>query len=74
MFTPIPILASDSDEDEERDPLDDEGDFRMSARTTLFDDGFGDIGLAGSIFRVLGTPTKEIWPVRALLYNAHHKY
>ncbi|KAL1407656.1 hypothetical protein Q8F55_007089 [Vanrija albida] len=31
-------------------------------RTPLFNAQFGDLGLAASIFRVLGTPTKESWP------------
>jgi hypothetical protein len=63
MFSPIPIPDSDSeDEDEDEDPLEEEVK-RPPVRTTLFDDGFGDIGLAGSIFRVLGAPTAESWPV-----------
>jgi hypothetical protein len=62
MFRPVPLPDSDSeDEDEDVDPL--EEVIRPPVRTTLFDDGFGDIGLAGSIFRVLGTPTAETWPV-----------
>jgi len=61
MFRPISLQESD-EEDEDVDPLDEEV-IRPRARTTLFDDGFGDIGLAGSIFRVLGTPTPETWPV-----------
>jgi serine/threonine protein kinase len=63
MFTPVPIADSEEEEEEEdEDPLEKEN-IKLSARTTLFDDGFGDIGLAGSIFRVLGTPTKESWLV-----------
>jgi serine/threonine protein kinase len=66
MFRPIPFPNSDSeDEDEDEDPL--EEVIRPPARTTLFDDDFGDIGLAGSIFRVLGTPTAETWPVSLFL-------
>jgi serine/threonine protein kinase len=61
MFRPIPLPDSD-EEDEDEDPLEEEVK-RPPVRTTLFDDGFGDIGLAGSIFRVLGTPTAETWPV-----------
>ena len=62
MFRPIPFPDSDSDvEDEDEDPL--EEVIRPPVRTTLFNDDFGDIGLAGSIFRVLGTPTPETWPV-----------
>ena len=63
MFRPVPLSDfDDEDEDEDEDPLEEEV-IRPPARTTLFDDGFGDIGLAGSIFRVLGTPTAETWPV-----------
>ncbi|ORX40461.1 kinase-like domain-containing protein [Kockovaella imperatae] len=29
---------------------------------TLFDAAFGDLGLAGSIFRLTGTPTEQTWP------------
>jgi hypothetical protein len=65
MFRPVPLPDSDSeDEDEDVDPL--EEVIRPPVRTTLFDDGFGDIGLAGSIFRVLGTPTEETWPVSVI--------
>lgn len=63
MFRRTPLQNADSDsEDEDEDPLEEEV-IRPPIRTTLFDDGFGDIGLAGSIFRVLGTPTAETWPV-----------
>jgi serine/threonine protein kinase len=69
MFRPIPKSDSDSedeDEDEDVDPLEGEV-IRPQVRTTLFDDDFGDIGLAGSIFRVLGTPTQETWLVSLFL-------
>jgi serine/threonine protein kinase len=63
MFRPTPLQNVESDsEDEDEDPLEEEV-IRSPTQTTLFDDGFGDIGLAGSIFRVLGTPTVETWPV-----------
>jgi serine/threonine protein kinase len=40
----------------------------QSERQPLFDCAFGDLGLAASIFRLLGTPTVESWPVsRSLL-------
>jgi len=66
MFRPIHLPDSksddeDEDEDEDKDPL--EEVIRPPARTTLFNDDFGEIGLAGSLFRVLGTPTAETWPV-----------
>lgn len=32
-------------------------------RQGLFDSTFGDLGLVGSIFKVLGIPTPETWPV-----------
>ncbi|GAA5834590.1 hypothetical protein JCM11251_007048 [Rhodosporidiobolus azoricus] len=38
-------------------------------RKTLFDGGASDFLLAGSIFRVLGTPTVETWPEAAHLPN-----
>jgi len=58
-----------SDEEEElRDPLDSDDSPRL-VRKLLFDDRYGDIGLAGSIFRVLGTPTIETWPVCPLLFQ-----
>ena len=38
------------------DPL----EHAVQSRATLFDGTFGDIGLAASIFRVLGLPTKGI--------------
>jgi serine/threonine protein kinase len=66
MFRPISHQNSDEDdEDEDVDPLEEEVKW-PPIRTTLFDDGFGDIGLAGSIFRVLGTPTEETWPVSVI--------
>jgi hypothetical protein len=65
MFRPTAIpdsYSEEEDEDEDVDPLEEEVK-RPPVQTTLFGDGFGDIGLAGSIFRVLGTPTAETWPV-----------
>lgn len=35
----------------------------MNKRRTLFVDTFGEIGLAASIFRLLGTPSHISWPV-----------
>lgn len=32
----------------------------------LFDDTYGDVGLAASIFRILGTPNHDTWPVSDL--------
>lgn len=54
------------------DPLSDSDDDEIEGfqlrrpppRQTLFSAEFGEIGLAGSIFRVLGTPTEQTWPVR----------
>lgn len=63
----VPIPDSDSeDEDELEDPFDpfeEEIIFRPRPRRILFDASYGDIGLAGNIFRVLGTPSEETWPV-----------
>lgn len=55
----------------ESDPLSDSDDDEIEGfqlrrpppRQTMFSAEFGEIGLAGSIFRVLGTPTEENWPV-----------
>lgn len=33
------------------------------SNVALFDDSFGDIGLAASIFRLRGSPNDETWPV-----------
>jgi cyclin-dependent kinase 8/11 len=65
VFPPPADPDEDVDEDEdERDPLENEQPTRPTrAGKGLFDDNFGDIGLAGSIFRILGTPTEESWPV-----------
>ena len=66
-----PQMSSEdgSDEEEElRDPLDEDDSPRL-VRKPLFDDRYGDIGLAGSIFKVLGTPTSETWPVCPLLFQ-----
>jgi len=70
MFTnvPMPDSSYDADEAEDVDPLEQEL-LRRQPRTTQFDDGFGDIGLAGSIFRLLGTPTTNNWPVCSSTYH-----
>lgn len=38
-------------------------------RKPLFDSSTGEIGLLWSIFRTMGTPTDETWPVRILSHN-----
>ncbi len=38
-------------------------------RKQLWDDSFGDLGLAASHFRVLGIPSSEIWPVSCLAWD-----
>ena len=68
-------LASDveveqSDCGSDYDPLEDEvdigaGDYHNSPKR-LFNTRFGDLGLASSIFQVLGTPTEMSWPVSRL--------
>ena len=71
----IPSEVEDEDEagDEEED-----GSSRTStsSRRTIFDSTFGPLGLAGSIFRLRGSPTADNWPVcfrrlplRPLKYN-----
>ncbi|GAA6034681.1 hypothetical protein JCM8097_001114 [Rhodosporidiobolus ruineniae] len=45
------------------EPAEEEG----PRRKTLFEGGHSDFALAGSIFRVLGTPTVESWPEAAHL-------
>lgn len=58
-----------SSDDYIEDPLEDDeadGVKRAIPRKRLFDDTFGDLGLAASIFRILGTPTEETWPVSLL--------
>lgn len=54
--------ASDSGSD--MDSGDDDAGSSGSAGGPLFSAAFGDIGLAGSIFGLLGTPNFETWPVR----------
>lgn len=68
FFRPAkPDTDSDSDEDEfhdaEMDPLDDP---HPASPAPLFDASFGEIGLAASIFKRLGTPTAESWPVSCI--------
>jgi serine/threonine protein kinase len=33
-------------------------------REALFEGGFSDFALIGSIFKIMGTPTLDTWPVR----------
>lgn len=35
-------------------------------RLSLFKSEYGDFALMGSIFRIIGTPTIETWPVRSI--------
>lgn len=37
-------------------------------RDTLFKGSRGEIGLAWSIFKIFGTPTKESWPVSDITF------
>lgn len=70
---PIPAIVSEhspegSEYDSDEDPLEKEDNRSdnaqpSEARRGLFDDTFGDLGLAASIFRVLGVPTERTWPV-----------
>jgi serine/threonine protein kinase len=62
MFDHILQEDESNEEEELRDPLDNNDSPRL-VRKPLFNDEFGDIGLAGGIFKILGTPTMETWPV-----------
>ena len=91
FFTPLRLLQSDKPDDDDNHPADAgdsqlskpfivpqnfdlDPDARW-VRDTLFDASRGEIGLAWSIFKVRGTPTPDIWPVRFLsndpLSSAH---
>ncbi|GAA5872236.1 hypothetical protein JCM1840_004104 [Sporobolomyces johnsonii] len=72
LETPVPPSPSSSDSFERQfsspsisDPTPSSG----PRRKTLFQSGGSDFVLAGSIFRVLGTPTLETWPEAAHLPN-----
>jgi serine/threonine protein kinase len=68
---PPPADPNEDEDDYERDPLENEQPTRPTrVGKGLFDDNFGDIGLAGSIFQILGTPTKDSWPVS----HSHRTY
>ena len=66
LFAPFVDIRADESDDED-------GGYRPAwmrkqpewRRQTLFDGAHGDIALAGSIFKLRGTPTRETWPVRA---------
>jgi len=64
FFFPAPLQAAASegwDPDlEEREP-----------KKTLFDSSRGEIGLIVSIFKLLGTPTKDTWPVCSFYLHSH---
>ena len=73
----VQIPSEVEDEDEDGDEEED-GSSRTSTsfRRTIFDSTFGPLGLAGSIFRLRGSPTADNWPVcfrrlplRPLKYN-----
>jgi serine/threonine protein kinase len=57
---------ADGDSDSSFDPLDEVPSNNEIPRRRLFNDTFGDVGLAASIFQILGTPTPETWPVSLL--------
>ncbi|EJT46111.1 cdc2 [Trichosporon asahii var. asahii CBS 2479] len=56
-------LGADSDSSDSDDEIEGFQLRRPPPRKLLFSAEFGEIGLAGSIFRVLGTPTEENWPL-----------
>lgn len=63
-------LGADSDSSDSDDEIEGFQLRRPPPRKLLFSAEFGEIGLAGSIFRVLGTPTEENWPVSSQLRKA----
>ena len=73
LFTTLRLL--DEDEDDETDAGEDRDKPFVFAscsqgkwvRDSLFNASRGEIGLAWSIFRILGTPNEETWPVRRSL-------
>lgn len=66
--TPPPNLEDELDPLED-DHLETSPDGKGDAPVPLFDATFGEIGLAGSIFRLMGTPTEQNWPVSLLLWR-----
>jgi serine/threonine protein kinase len=70
LFTPlVQDAVEDSDEDDDGAKPAWMAGFKKTteatySRETLFSEEHGEIGLLGSIFRVIGTPTSESWPVR----------
>lgn len=64
-----PIEAYDDDSPDSEcgssvDPLETEDQSEPSSRARhLFDDSYGELGLAASIFRIMGSPDKAHWPV-----------
>lgn len=60
FFTPL-LPEEDDDEDDYPPELRDANPTLV--RKALFDGTRGEIGLAWSIFKILGTPTEDSWPV-----------
>ncbi|WWC95115.1 hypothetical protein V866_001967 [Kwoniella sp. B9012] len=54
--------SSDSSDEDQMDPLDNEPSSLIQTRQPLFDSTYGSLGLASSIFKVLGKPSPENWP------------
>ncbi len=63
FFTP---LLPEDDEDEDYYPPELCDANPTLVRKALFDGTRGEIGLAWSIFKILGTPTEDSWPVGLL--------
>ncbi|WVQ66748.1 uncharacterized protein L199_004939 [Kwoniella botswanensis] len=53
--------SSDSLDEDQMDPLDNEPSSLIQTRQPLFDSTYGSLGLASSIFKVLGKPSPENW-------------
>ncbi|OCF61532.1 CMGC/CDK protein kinase [Kwoniella mangroviensis CBS 10435] len=56
------VDSSDSSDEDQMDPLDNEPSSSIQTRRPLLDSTYGSLGLASSIFKVLGKPSPENWP------------
>lgn len=57
-------LEEEGSEDEGAPRMSEPGRRRTWRRQSLFEGSRGELALAASIFRVMGTPTESTWPVR----------
>jgi hypothetical protein len=63
FFTATAKAESRSDSDYSAESFDTEPLESSTRKTSFFDGGMSDFTLIGSIFKTLGTPTAESWPV-----------